>query len=150
MVRGEGLEILKERMKTIDPDENEIYKFLGIEQADGIKTKKVFKRVKSEVNKRIKMLTNTEMNDVNLARVINTEVIPVATYPMNVCKFIDEELKKLDQVIKHKLRSENMLRKQSSDEIFYLIREDGGRGIKSLGNIYKETRLRVACYMVCS
>ena len=43
MVRGEGLEVLEERTKTMDPDENEIYKFLGIEQGDGIKTKKVFK-----------------------------------------------------------------------------------------------------------
>ena len=40
-------------MKTINLDENEIYKFLGIEQADGINTKKVFERVKSEVNKRV-------------------------------------------------------------------------------------------------
>ena len=70
MVRGEGLEVLKERMKTMDSDENEIYKFLGIEQADGIKTKKVFERVKGEVNKRVKMLTNTELNDVNLVRAI--------------------------------------------------------------------------------
>ena len=93
MVRGERLEILKERMKTIDPDENEIYKFLGIEQADGIKTKKAFKPVKGEVDKRIKMLTNTELNDVNLVCAINTKVIPVATYPMNVCKFTNEELK---------------------------------------------------------
>ena len=30
MVRGEGLQVLQERMKTMDPDENEIYKFLGI------------------------------------------------------------------------------------------------------------------------
>ena len=29
-------------MKTMDPDENEIYKLLGIEQVDGIKPKKVF------------------------------------------------------------------------------------------------------------
>ena len=42
MVRGEGLPVLEERMKTMGPDENEIYKFLGIEQADSIKTKNVF------------------------------------------------------------------------------------------------------------
>ena len=41
MVRGEGVEVLEERMKTMDPGENGIYKFLGIEQADGIKTKEV-------------------------------------------------------------------------------------------------------------
>ena len=36
MVRGEGLQVLEKRMKTMDPDENEIYKLMGTEQADGI------------------------------------------------------------------------------------------------------------------
>ena len=34
MVRGEGLQVLEERMESMDPGENEIYKFLGIERAD--------------------------------------------------------------------------------------------------------------------
>ena len=38
MVRGEGLQ--EERMKSPDYD---IYKFLGIEQTDGIKTKVAYK-----------------------------------------------------------------------------------------------------------
>ena len=134
----------------MDPDENEIYNFLGIEQADGIKTEKVFERVKGEVNKRVKMLTNTELNDVSLVSVINTKVVPVAARPMNVYKFNGGELKELDQVIKRGLRSKYMLGKQSSDERLYLRREDGGRGIKSLKDIYKKTRMRVACYMACS
>ena len=37
MVKGEGLQMLQERMKTLDPDQEETYKFLGVEQADGIK-----------------------------------------------------------------------------------------------------------------
>ena len=41
MVEGKGLQVLEERMKTMDPNENEIYKFLGIEQADGIQTESV-------------------------------------------------------------------------------------------------------------
>ena len=111
MVRGEGLQVLKERMKTMDPDENEIYKFLAIEQVDGIKIKKVFERVKGEINKRVTMLTNTELNDVNLVRAIYTKVIPLAAYIMNLCKFNGGELTELDQVIKRELRSKNMLEK---------------------------------------
>ena len=45
-------------------------------------------------------MTNIELNDVNLVCAISTKVIPVAAYPMNVCKFIGGELKKLDQVKK--------------------------------------------------
>ena len=96
------------------------------------------------------MLTNTKLNDLNLVHAINTKVMPVAAYPMNACKFNGGKLKELDQVIKRELRSKNILGKQSSDERLYLRREDAGRAIKSLKDIYIETRLRVACYMSCS
>ena len=140
MLIGEELEVLEERMNTMKPEENGIYKFLGIEQADGIKTKTVFERVKGEVNKRFKMLTNTDLNNVNLVRSINTKVTPVAAYLMNVWKFTGGELKELDEVIKRELRSKNVLGKQSSDDRLYLMREDGGRGIKSLRDIYRDSR----------
>ena len=134
----------------MNPDENETYKFLGIEQADGIKPKIVFKRVKEEVLKRTKMIVNTELNDANLIKAINIKVIPVAAYAMNVCKFSIKELKELDQIIKRQLRGKNMLGRQASDERLYLKREKGGRGLKSMRDVYKETRLRVACYMAKS
>ena len=66
--------MLEERMKTMDPDENDIYKFLGIEQDDGIQTKMVFERVKEEVSKRMKMIAKTKVNDTNLIKAINTKV----------------------------------------------------------------------------
>ena len=42
MVKSEGLQVLNKGKKTIDADENEIYKFVGVEQADGIKKKEVY------------------------------------------------------------------------------------------------------------
>ena len=150
MVKGEGLQVLEERMETMDPDENEIYKFLGIEQADGIRTKAVYERVKEEVAKRMKMIVKTELNDENLIKAINIKVIPVAAYVMNICKFNVSELKELNQIIKRKLRGRSMLGRQASDERLYLKREKGGRGLKSMMDVYKETRLRVACYMAKS
>ena len=150
MVKGEGLQVLEERMKTMNPDENEFYKFLGIEQADGMRTKNVYERVKEEVSRRVNMLTKTELNDANLIKAINMKVIPVASYAMNVCKFTAGELKELDQIIKRELRRKCMMGRQSSDERLYLKREKGGRGLKSMRDVYKETRLRVACYMAKS
>ena len=40
MIKGEGLPVLQERMKTMDPDDNEMYKFLGVEPSDGIKKRR--------------------------------------------------------------------------------------------------------------
>ena len=34
MIKGEGLEVLEERMKALDPNQNEVYKFLGCEQEE--------------------------------------------------------------------------------------------------------------------
>ena len=100
MVKVRGLQVLNERMKTIDPNENEIYKFLGVEQADGIKKKEVYKRVKEEINRRLNIIARTELNDKNQVKAINTKVIPVAAFAMNICKFTQSEHTDLDQVIK--------------------------------------------------
>ena len=62
----------------------------------------MYARVKLEVTKRVRMLLNTELNDINLVRATNAKVTPVAAYPMNVCKFSKGELEELDQVIKRK------------------------------------------------
>ena len=66
----------------MDPDE-----FLGVEQTDGIKKKEVYNRVKEEISRRMNIITRTELNDKNLAKAVNTKVIPIAAYPMNICKF---------------------------------------------------------------
>ena len=75
----EGLQVLNERMKILDPDENKIYM--------RIKKKEVYNRVKEEIIRIINIITRTELNDKNLVKAINTKVIPVAAYRMNVYKF---------------------------------------------------------------
>ena len=91
---------LSERMKAMDLYENKIYKFLEVEQADRIKLKELYNKVKEEISRRMKILARTELNGKNLVKTINTKVIPVAAYPMNVCKFTQSELTELDQVTK--------------------------------------------------
>ena len=48
MVKGEGLEILEQRMQSLDPSSNDTYRFLGVEQADGIQRIRFFKGLKSK------------------------------------------------------------------------------------------------------
>ena len=127
IIKGEGLPVLQERIKTIDPDDNETYKFLGVEQSDGIKKKDVVERVKIELARRLELLTKTELNDENLMTSINSKVIPVAAYTMNICRFTKAELSELDQIIKRELRDKSMLGRQSSDKRLYLRRENGGQ-----------------------
>ena len=71
------------------------------------------------------------------------KVIPIAAYPMNVCKFTQSELTELDQAIKGDLWKNNMLGQQAGNELLSMKRKDGGRGLKSLRKVYEETRLNV-------
>ena len=43
MIKGEGLAVLEEKMDALDPNKNEIYKFLGCNQADKTDGKRVMK-----------------------------------------------------------------------------------------------------------
>ena len=73
IVEGEYLQILNERRKTIDEDKNEIYKFLGVRQANKIKMKEMYNRVKEQISKRMNIITRTELNHKNLVRPIITK-----------------------------------------------------------------------------
>ena len=147
MVKAEGLPVLEEKMKALDPEMNEVYKFLGCEQSDDIDAKMVLERVKKEIKKRTEHLVKLHLNDKNLMKEINCRVIPVAGYIMNVCVIRKGELEKLDKMVKDILRERKFHGRQASDEWLYMRREEGGRGLMSFKDVYACTKVRVACYM---
>ena len=110
----------------------------------------MYDRVREEISRRMNITTGTELNDKNLVKGTNTKTITGAAYPMNVCKFTQSKLTELDLVIKRDLRKTNVLGQQASDERLYMKRKDGGRGLKSLIEVYEETKLRVGCFMFVS
>ena len=74
-------------MKALDPNENEIYKFLGCEQTVRTDMKKVMERLQIQMKQRTRKLTGKGLYDKNLVKAINCRMIPVAVYMMNVCNF---------------------------------------------------------------
>lgn len=150
MVKSEGLDILEERMKALDPETSETYKFLGCEQGKKIDKEKVLERVSLEVQERMESLVQMELYDKNLVKAINCRVVPVAGYVMNVCRFSKNDLAELDMIVKRVLRKNVMHGRQASNERLYLPRNKGGRGLKSMRDVYNETKVRIACYMTYS
>ena len=70
-IKREGLAVLEEKMDVLDPNKNEIYKFLRCELADKIDMKQFMERVKKEVRKRLDHLTELSLNDEHLMKVID-------------------------------------------------------------------------------
>mgnify|MGYP001801926900 CR=1 FL=1 len=65
------MSLLEEKLEALDPEKNEIYKFLGCEQADKIDVKRVMERVKKEIQKRLDHLTSLNLSDKNLMKAIS-------------------------------------------------------------------------------
>ena len=150
MVKGEGLDILEERMQALDPETNDFYKFLGCEQTNGIDVKRVLERVKLEMKKRMDRILNSSLSEKNLLKGINCYVLPIATYVMNVCKISKTDLTELDMIVKRKLRKKYIHGRICSDERLYMAKEVGGRGLRSLREAYINTKTRIACYLALS
>ena len=60
------------------------------------------------------------------------------------------EVDELDKAIKKILRDNKMHGREASDKRLYMRRENGRRGLKSMKDLYEETKVRVACYMTHS
>ena len=150
MIKGAGLAVIEEKTDALGPNKNEIYKFLGCEQAGKINVKRVIERVMTEIRKRLDYLTGLNLNDENLMKAINCRVIPVAGYVMNVCNLGKGDLDELDMTVKSVLRREGFHGRQSSDERLYSKRSEGGRGLKRFKEVYDERKTRVACYMAAA
>ena len=150
MVKGNGLDIMEERMSCLDPESGDYYKFLGLEQANGINRRYIYEKVKQVVIDRMESIVLYELNDKNLMNAVNTRVIPVITYGMNVIKYTKDQITSLEMIIKKCLRNHGMHSPQGSDERLYLPRKEGGRGLKSVKDSYEETKIRIACYLFSS
>ena len=97
------------------------------------------------MTKRMNALTSTKLYEGNLINAINTMVVPVASYVMNVCDFNQKQINDLDKLIKKALHDKECM--VASDERLYLKVEDEGRGLKSMKGVQEDTKARVACYM---
>ena len=150
MVKREGLQVIAEKMKELEPGQNEAHKFLGCEKGEDIDMERILKWVMTETENRINNLIRLELYDKNLIKAISCRVIPAVVYVMNVWRFTKTDLDKLDKIIKRILRENHMHGKQGSDERLYLRRKIGGRGLKSFKDVYNETKIRIACYMTLS
>ena len=147
LMETEGLTINEELTQVLDPVEGNTYKFLGLEQAAGVNREMVLERIEVLVKLEVEKLVHYELYDKNLVTAINSKVIPVVGYAMNINKFSKKELKELDMIVKRVLRLNKMHGMQSSDERLYLPRNVGGRGLKSFRIVYEETKIRIVCYM---
>ena len=72
------------------------YKYLGINEAEGIQHAKMIEKMRKEHYMRVRLILKSELNAVNRIAAINSLAIQVITYSMNILNWKINDLKRLD------------------------------------------------------
>ena len=147
MTKGKGLQIDNNEGECLDPEDNEYYEFLGIEEDDGQLYEKAKERVIEECFKRIESLHKTELYERNMIKALNTMCMSVVTYVMDIVHFSHPELEHLDVRMRKTLKEMNWMDDKSSEERLYMTVESGGRGLLSFEYIYNIAKIKISNYL---
>ena len=75
-------------------EQGKTYKYLGIEETEGIQHQQTKERLKKEYSRRLRMILKSELNDRNKITAIGALAVPVLRYSFGIINWRIEEIKK--------------------------------------------------------
>ena len=90
-------------------DQEGVYKYLGVDESDGIQHSKMKERIRKEYNRRVRLILRTELNGRNKIEAINSLAVPVVQYSFGIINWKISELKKIDTKTRKLLNMHKML-----------------------------------------
>ena len=120
----DGMELPnKDKIKTLT--ENEIYKYLGILEADTIKQAEMKRKIQKEY------LRQNSIAEI-LSKEKNTWAVPLVRYSGPFLKWTTDELKQMDQRTRKLMTMHKALHPRDDVDRLYVSRKEGGRGLASI------------------
>ena len=92
LVTSENIELSDDTI-IMQLDQEGTYKYLGVNEGDGVQHSKMKEKIRKECIRRVRSILKTELNSKNKLTAINTLAIPVVTYSFNVINWNLRELK---------------------------------------------------------
>jgi len=78
-------------------ERGKMYKYLGIEEGEGIQHQQMKERLKQEYNRRLRMILKSELNARNKITAIGALAVPVLKYSFGIINWRIEDIKKLTE-----------------------------------------------------
>ena len=125
-VSAEGI-ILNDHQLIQDLDQAETYKYLGMEEGEGVQHHQIKVKIQKEYKRQIKLVLNSELNARNRIAAINTLAVPVVLYSYGIIDWKLNEIQDLDKVTRKQLCMNQMLAKKADVDRIYLPCQEGGR-----------------------
>ena len=130
LYRSAGIRLTpNEVISEIDTDAG--YKYLGILEADAMKSSKMKEIITTEYRKRVRTILKSKLNSKNVITSINSRAISLIRYSAGIIKWNNTELKNIDRKTRKLLSIYGMFHKKGDIDRLYWKRSEGGRGLIS-------------------
>ena len=110
-------------------DQDNGYRYLGVDESDGIQHTKMKEKIRKEYYRRVRLIVRSELNGKNKIEAIDSLAIPTVQYSFGIIDWKYSELKKLDSKTRKILTMHGMLHPKSDVDRIYIPRKEGGRGL---------------------
>ena len=139
-VTSEGIQLPNgDLIKNLE--DNDAYKYLGILEADTIKSKEMKTNLTTEYYRRIRKVLKSKLNGGNIISAINSRAVSLIRYGAAIIKWTKDELRVMDRKTRKLLTIHRAMHPQADVDRLYLKRKNGGRGLISVEDcIEMETR----------
>ena len=131
------IELGEDRIKQLN--NTKTYKYLGTKERDRIFMKDLKEELKNEYFKRLKKITSSKLNSINMISAINTFAIPAISYGCQVLDWSITQLEQIDRETRKVLKRNKCLNIHSDNHRIYLPRKQGGRGLLNITDQYKKS-----------
>ena len=135
-------------IRDLDPEET--YKYLGVNEGDGINHTSIKEKIRKEYYRRIRLVLKTELNSKNRIEAINTLAVPFVQYSFNIINWNLADLNRLGTKTRMLLTSNKMHHRKADVDHLCLPRSSGGKGMIELETSYKTTTIGMQKYLTVS
>jgi len=132
-------------IQQLEPEET--YKYLGINEGNGIQHAMMKDRIRKEYYRRLRLINKSELNASNRIDAINTLAVPVVIYSYNIIDWTQQEIQNLDRKTRKILSAEKMHHPKADVDRIYVKRAEGGRSLIQLEAAYKVTTIGLNTYL---
>jgi hypothetical protein len=118
-------------------EQGKTYKYLGIEESEGIQHQQMKDRLKEENNRRLRIILQPELNARNKITAIGALAVPVLRYSVGIINWRLKEIKQIDRKTRKILTMYKIHNPKADIDRLYVKRKEGGRGLVQVEAVYK-------------
>jgi predicted GNAT family acetyltransferase len=128
-------------------EQGKTYRYLGIEESEGIQRQQMKDRLKQEYNRRVRMVLKSELDARNKITAIGALAVPILRYSFGIINWRLEEIKQIDRKTRKMLTMYKMHHPKADIDRLYVKRKEGGRGLAQVAVVYKREIINIAEYL---